>query len=211
VWGLDTILEYLQSLPNSIIYIILALSAFVENVFPPIPGDTITAFGAFLVGIKRLNFWGVYAATTVGSLLGFLFLFYLGAIMGRGFFLKKDYRFFSAGDIDKAEQWFAKYGYYLVILNRFLPGIRSVIAVVAGISRLRPIRVSVFALLSCLVWNALWISGGYILGTNWDAMRERLSIIMMRYNTAVFGIGIAVAVALGLRWYLRRRKRRPEG
>ncbi len=207
MWGLDTILEYLQSLPDSLIYVILAFSAFVENVFPPIPGDTITAFGAFLVGIKRLNFWGVYAATTVGSVLGFLFLFYLGAVMGRGFFLRKDYRFFSAGDIFKAEQWFERYGYYLVILNRFLPGIRSVIAVVAGISRLKPLRVGAFALISCLVWNALWVSGGYFLGANWSVMKERLSYVMVRYNTALLGLAIAVALALTLRWYLKRRRR----
>jgi len=208
VWGLDAILEYLQSLPNSIIYLLLGISAFIENVFPPIPGDTITAFGAFLVGIKRLNFLGVYAATTVGSLSGFLFLFYLGTIMGRGFFLRKDYRFFSAGDIRKAEQWFAKYGYYLVILNRFLPGIRSVIAVVAGISGLRAIIVGAFALLSCLVWNVLWISGGYFLGTNWDIMRTRLSSIMMHYNTALAGVGIALALVLVVRWRLKRNKRK---
>jgi len=67
--------------------------------FPPIPGDTITAFGAFLVATERLSFFGVYLSTTLGSLFGFMFLFWIGSLLGRRFFIEKDYRFFRAKDI----------------------------------------------------------------------------------------------------------------
>jgi membrane protein DedA with SNARE-associated domain len=195
-------------MPDLAVYLILGVSAFVENVFPPIPGDTITAFGAFLVGTKRLSFTGVYLSTTAGSLGGFLFLFRMGGILGKAYFLKRNYRFFSAGDILRAEEWFRRYGYYLVILNRFLPGVRSVISLVAGMSGLKAGIVALYALLSCLVWNALWVSAGYILGSNWDAMKERISYLMFRYNTAVLCVGIAAAIFMLLRFYLRRRSRK---
>jgi membrane protein DedA with SNARE-associated domain len=73
----EKFLYSLSDLPDLLVYFLLALSAYVENLVPPIPGDTITAFGAFLVGTGRLDFFGVFLSTTLGSLLGFLTLFWL--------------------------------------------------------------------------------------------------------------------------------------
>ena len=202
---IDTFLEFLNSLPDYLIYILLGISAFVENVFPPIPGDTITAFGAFLVGTERLNFFGVYIATTVGSLCGFMTLFRVGAILGRKFFIEKDYRFFKATDIVKAEDWFRKYGYFLILFNRFFPGIRSVISLAGGISRLKPALTTLLALISACAWNLLWILAGYFLGTNWETAKEKFSILLFRYNV---GALIVVAIIIGIIVLLAIRKKR---
>ncbi|MBW1801705.1 MAG: DedA family protein [Deltaproteobacteria bacterium] len=156
-----------------------------ENIFPPIPADTITAFGAFLVGLGKLHFMGVYLATTFGSLLGFLTLFWLGGYLGRQFFMEKNYRFFRAEKVIKAEQWFLRYGYLLIAFNRFLPGLRSVISVVGGILRLKTSWVILLALLSIAVWNFLWMIMGYSLGNNWEVISARLSHIMAQYNLAI--------------------------
>lgn len=180
------LLNSLHSFPVFIIYVILGLSAFVENVFPPIPGDTITAFGAFLVGIGRLDFFWVYVSTTLGSLVGFMSLFWVGRFLGRRFFLIRDYRFLKAKDILKAEAWFARYGYFLITFNRFLPGVRSAISVSGGMSGLNAFRVAVLALTSSAVWNLIWISAGYFLGSNWETFEARISSFMIRYNTAIF-------------------------
>lgn len=205
---LDRLLDLLQGLPDALLYLILGVSAFVENVFPPIPGDTITAFGAFLVGSRRLSFLGVYFSTTAGSLMGFLSLYLVGIRVGRAHFLRRNYRFFSAADIVKGEEWFRRYGAYLVLLNRFMPGVRSVISIVAGISRIKPLAVAIYALVSCLAWNALWVSAGYLLGTNWEAMKEGINRIMARYNAAAIIIGGAAAAFFLARWYIRKRARR---
>jgi membrane protein DedA with SNARE-associated domain len=201
-------LDLLQGLPDALLYLILGVSAFLENVFPPIPGDTITAFGAFLVGTRRLSFLGVYFSTTAGSLIGFLSLYLVGIRVGGAHFLRRNYRFFSAADIIKAEKWFSRYGAYLVLLNRFMPGLRSVISIVAGIVRIKPIIVTAYALLSCLAWNALWVSAGYLLGTNWEAMKEGMNRIITRYNAAVMVLFSAAAVFFLARRFLRKRARR---
>jgi membrane protein DedA with SNARE-associated domain len=203
---LDRFLDSLQSLPDLLVYVLLGLSAYVENVFPPIPGDTITAFGAFMVGIGRLSFIGVYLSTTLGSLLGFLSLFALGRTLGRHFFVHRDYRFFRGGDIVRVERWFERYGYLLIAVNRFLPGARSVVSLAGGMAQLHPIRVTLLALLSCALWNLLWMLAGYWLGSNWQVVEDRLSILMMRYNTVVLllmGLGVLFLV---LRWRKRRAK-----
>lgn len=172
----------------------LGLSAFVENIFPPLPGDTITAFGAFLVGINRLDFWATYTATTIGSLAGFVSLFFIGGLLGRRFFIEKDLLWFKAEDIIRAEIWFKRYGYLLIAANRFMPGIRSIVSIVAGIARLRVLQVSIFAFLSCAVWNLIWIAVGYSLGSNWETAKARLQDIMASYNYAIIAV-VVVAIA----------------
>jgi len=200
------LLQLFLSLPDGAIYALLGLSAFIENLFPPIPGDTITAIGAFLVGTGRLDFMGVYIATTSGSLAGFLTLFGIGAALGRRHFFEKDYRFFRAQDILRAEAWLRRYGYLMVALNRFFPGVRSAISVAGGIAGLRPSAVTLLALLSCSVWNGIWIFLGYSLGSKWETVEERLSTLMGRYNLAIVILGsLILLVTLLIR--IRRRKR----
>jgi membrane protein DedA with SNARE-associated domain len=203
---MDRFLDSLNSLPDFLIYFFLGLSAFVENVFPPIPGDTITAFGAFLVGTKRLHFFGVYFSTTLGSLAGFMFLFWVGSLLGRRFFIKRDYWFFKADAIFRAEEWYRKYGYFLVLLNRFFPGIRSVISIAGGISKLRAFKVAWLALISSCVWNLIWISFGYMLGNNWETARDKMSYFLVRYNIAILILLGLVVVCFVVKKTIKNRK-----
>jgi len=203
---LDHFLDTLSSLPDFLIYFLLGLSAFVENVFPPIPGDTITAFGAFLVGTQRLHFIGVYSSTTLGSLAGFMFLFWVGGLLGRRFFIAKDYWFFKAEDIISAEEWYRKHGYFLVLLNRFFPGIRSVISIAGGISKLRTFKVAWLALISAGVWNLIWITFGYMLGNNWETARDKMSYFLTRYNYAILILVGLVVVYVLVKMMMKKSK-----
>jgi membrane protein DedA with SNARE-associated domain len=198
---MEKFLNALNALPDALIYLLLGLSAFVENLFPPIPGDTITVFGAFLVGTGKLSFLGVYLATTAGGLLGFLALFWLAGLLGRRFFIEKDYPFLKAEKIVKAEAWFDKYGFLLIALNRFLPGVRSAVSIAAGLARFSRTAVALLALLSCAVWNLIWILLGQTLGKNWDVVEARMSSLMTHYRNAVL---IALGVLILILW-LRKK------
>jgi len=202
----DAFLNMLDTLPDGLIYVLLGLSAFVENIFPPIPGDTITAFGAFLVGTKRLSFLGVYLSTTLGSLAGFMCLFWIGRFLGRRFFIERDYRFFKARDIIRAEAWFRRWGYLLILLNRFFPGIRSVISIAGGISRLGGLKVTLLALISACTWNLIWILAGYTLGNNWEVVKTKMAALMFRYNLGVFICLGGVILFLIIRFKRKRPK-----
>jgi membrane protein DedA with SNARE-associated domain len=199
-------LSAIDALPNILAYLLLGLCAFGENLFPPVPGDTITAFGAFLVGTGKLSFAGVYASTTLGSFLGFLTLFSIGGFLGRHFFIEKDYRFLRARDIIKAEAWFSRYGYFLIAFNRFLPGIRSAISVAGGISRLKLVWVALLSLASCGAWNLIWIMLGFSLGSRWDLVESRMSEMIKRYNIAI--LVIISLLFIGFFLWKRYRKHR---
>ncbi len=203
----DAIIRILQSLLTSndaLLYGILFISAVIENLFPPIPGDTITAFGAFLVGTGRLNYFLVYASTTLGSVVGFTMLFLIGRFIGREFFIKKNYWHLPAHKIIAAEEWFKHYGQFVILANRFLPGIRSVISLVSGISMLSTPRVFAYALASSSLWNLIWIHTGYVLGSRWEVVKGKMGQMLRHYNIALL---VLMAVALFAFLFYRQYKK----
>lgn len=203
---INDIITYLLPKNDLFLYIFLFCSAAIENLMPPIPGDTITVLGAFLVGTGRLSFLLVYAATTAGSVTGFMVLVLLGRFLEREFFIKKDYRFFTAKSIIAAENWFARYGLYVVLANRFLPGVRSVISLVSGITRLNQVKVLLLALASAAVWNLIWIKIGFMLGNNWQIVREKAGSLIEGYNIIV-GAVIALAAICFIIYKLIKKRR----
>jgi len=200
--------SFITHLPQNvlIIYLLLFASAIVENLFPPIPGDTITVLGAFLVGKGILSFPLVYAATTLGSTAGFMILFLIAYILEKDFFMKLDWKIFSAGSIASAEKWFEKYGYLVVLANRFIPGIRSVVSITAGITFLRPHRVLIFSLASAAIWNFIWIYTGYTLGNNWSQVRERFTMIIGTYNIAAISLILCAVIIYFIAKKIRSQK-----
>ena len=201
----ENIINLLLGMSDLWIYAFLFISAVVENLVPPIPGDTITAFGAFLVAIGKLNFVMVLLVTTVGSSLGFTILFGLGLFWEENFY-REGLQVFFCKSIISAEEWFRKYGYYVVALNRFFPGIRSVISLVCGISRLSAVRVFLLCSLSSLIWNFIWIYVGYSLGSNWQIVKARFEFIIRSYNMAAGILIILIVAALIIRYFYKKRK-----
>jgi membrane protein DedA with SNARE-associated domain len=191
---MEYLLNHIDKLPDFLVYLILGFSAFLENIFPPAPGDMIVAFGAFLVGAERLGFAGVFISTTLGSLLGFLTLFWLGGYLGRRFFIERDFFFFKKEDIIRTGKWFKKYGYFIVTFNRFFPGVRSVISIAGGIYKLNRTRVFFLALFSAALWNIIWMGIGYTLGSKWERVETELKFIFARYNFVVLSLLLVLFV-----------------
>ncbi len=185
-------------------YWILFISAFVENAFPPIPGDTVTVLGAYLITVGSLSFWGVYISTTAGSVLGFFTMYLIGIRVGPSFFKTgRRAKIFSGKHTEKVKKWFANYGYWVVLANRFLSGTRSVISLFAGFVYLKWFWVLLLSALSAMLWNALLIYGGYLLGANLHVIRS----ILGQYNKIVIGLTVIIlAVVLVRRYLIKRRK-----
>lgn len=202
---MDEFFRQLDQIAPVWVYLLLLIFAFLENVVPPIPGDTITVAGAYLVGTGHLDLLPVFATTTAGSFLGFMALYLAGRKLERSVIHGRAARYFPVGKIEMVEGWFRKYGLWLILVNRFLSGARSIISLISGMSEL-PVRpVALLALLSCSVWNGLLIWGGYVAGSNW----ERITALIKQYNLIILAV---TAIAAG--WYLlhkwrQRRKARP--
>jgi membrane protein DedA with SNARE-associated domain len=200
--------EYLRQLTDMLgrihpvwAYLLLLISALLENLIPPIPGDTVVVFSAYLVGRGVLGFWPVYLVTCAGSMAGFVIMYYLGYTRGRAFFTGRGSRFFPPANLIRAEQWLARYGKYLILGNRFLSGIRSVIAIAAGIGRMDWRPLAGFGALSIVFWNGMLLGAGLIVGQNW----ETVAVFLKQYNRLLsLGAAGLVLAFLG-RWWRRRR------
>ncbi|HES58800.1 MAG: DedA family protein [Calditrichaceae bacterium] len=188
---LEYINQLLQQINPAMAYFVLFLSAIIENIFPPIPGDTVTVIGAYLITQGNLGFWGVYLSTSTGSLVGFFLMYFFGLKFGRSFVRSRfKAKIFNEEMFNRVEKWFVKYGYWVILANRFLSGTRSVIALFAGFFHLDWYKVILLGMISALVWNGLLIYGGYLLGVNW----EMITSIIGRYNKIVLVLTLIVVV-----------------
>ena len=205
---LQQVLNALTAMHDVWLYIFLFLSAVVENLFPPIPGDTITVFGAFLVGKGHLRFDLVWIVTTAGSTIGFFSLFLLARKIEQGIVSHHLFRWISADRIERAQKAVGKFGYAAIAANRFIPGLRSLVSISAGFLRMKPVPVLIYSAVSAAIWNLLWISAGYSLGNNWHEVSTRAKELAIRYNIGA-GIIISVIILATLAFILiKKRKNR---
>ena len=200
---LGQLLDWFLSLDPQWMYPMLFVSAFIENIFPFVPGDTVTVLGAYLVGRGRLGMIPVIGITVFGSLSGFMTIYYIAYTKGRAFFTVHLHRILSEKHVRRAGRWIERYGDRVILINRFLAGMRSTVAVFAGIGGLRPGRVALFSLVSILVWNGILIYVGFLVGSNWEVVAGFLKV----YNRIVWIVILVVLfVAVGAVFWGKRRR-----
>lgn len=203
--NIQHIFQSLNGISAPLLYIVLFFSAILENIFPPIPGDTVTAFGAYLVGSGKLNFALVYIVTTIGSTAGFYLLFAIARQMGPSLSNHTVFRWLKPDSLGKAQKALGKYSYAIILANRFLPGIRSVISISAGLIQMKRVPVIIFSLISALFWNLIWIYAGYTVGSNWESIYTKISSLGRTYNIAAGIIAGIIIIILIARRVIRKR------
>lgn len=194
---MESLLNFIESVEPFWIYVFLFGGAYVENLIPPAPGDTVVVFGAYLVGIGTLDFKLALLTTTLGSLAGFMTMYVLGRFLGIAFVESNKWRFFSYEGFVRIETWFEKYGYRIIAANRFLSGARALVALFAGVTRLKLGKVFLLALISCAVWNVILIYAGSKVGENWKTITDYIR----EYNIAVLSILVIALIVVLIRWY----------
>ena len=180
----------------------------VENVFPPIPSEVILLFSGFFSTYTNLSVFYMILASTIGSLFGAIVLYYIGKIFNKDR-LKKIVRskigkilFLKEKDIDKADEWFDKKGDKCVFFCRFVPIVRSLISVPAGMSEMPMLKFIVYTICGSMIWNTVLICAGYKLGDNWKYFLS----ILDKYKLLVIIIFIIVFIYVIIKFYRKRRK-----
>lgn len=187
----EQIVEFIRYQNEFIIYGILLVSAFIENLFPPFPGDTMTLAGAFLAGEGNIGYMGVLISATSGGLLGMLALFYLGRSKGREFFEHRDGNYFGRQALVKVESLFQKYGDSILLISRFLAGVRSAIAIAAGLGNVRPYRMAGLSLISFLLWNGMLVGLMVVTKSNWEMIKQ----ITGQYTLMILALGALLGIS----------------
>ncbi|ELK45626.1 DedA family protein [Halobacillus sp. ACCC02827] len=200
--------NWLLDMMNNYGYIGILLLIALENVFPPIPSEVILTFGGFLTTSTYMSVAGVVAASTAGSVIGALVLYGIGLQLdvermeklidryGRVLRLTKE-------DVRKADRWFDKYGPWTVFFCRFVPLIRSLISIPAGMSNM---PLGIFLLLTTLgtlIWNVVLVNVGASVGESWTEVVRYMDV----YSTIIY-ILLGIAFLLFVLLYLKKKRRK---
>ena len=167
--------NYVISVMNKYGYFGILFLITIENIFPPIPSEVILTLGGFMTKQRgvNLNIIGVIISSTIGSLIGAIILYFLGYIfnkerlnkivrskLGRLLHLKEE-------NVEKSDDKFTQDGDLTVLYSRFIPIIRSLISIPAGMSKMNFIVFLIYTLIGSLLWNTVLVSLGAIVGENY--------------------------------------------
>ncbi|WP_407110213.1 DedA family protein [Streptomyces sp. DSM 116494] len=178
------------------------LAIALENLFPPLPSEVILPLAGFAVSSGRMGLFEALLWTTLGSVVGALALYGVGALLGRERTVAIAGRLplVKVSDIEKTEAWFLRHGTKAVFFGRMIPIFRSLISVPAGVERMRlPVFLGLTGLGSA-IWNTAFVLAGYALGDNW----EQVTAIASAYSKVALG-----AAALAVLVFVVVRLRRP--
>lgn len=187
-------LERLQAMPPWAAWGTLALAALIEYVFPPFPGDVIVIAGAVLVGALGWSAPPVFLAVTAGAVLGSAIDFQAGRwLASTGRLDRMDPRRRAA--VDDLLARFRTWGPAYLALNRFVPGVRALFFVAAGLAGLRWPQVLLWSTVSAVAWNLILVGLGFTLGTNLDALERGFRTYNLVALTLVFSLVVAWGVS----------------
>jgi len=182
------------------IFFLMAL----ESTMFPLPSELVMPFAGFLVANLTFGFWTVLIASTLGCLAGSLFSYYLGYYGGIPFVRKfGKYFLINEGHMKKSEEWFANKGDITILIGRFIPGIRHVISIPAGVSRMNVFEFSIFTVIGAGIWNAILIGLGYLLEKNW-----KLVYAYTEYVDMFIVFILAIALIYYITYVISERRKR---
>jgi membrane protein DedA with SNARE-associated domain len=140
-----------------------------ENLFPPLPSEVILPVAGYVASQGQMDLVLAIIGATLGSYVGALALYWLGALLGRRRLhrIAEKMPLVDVADVEKAEEWFSRYGSAAVLFGRCIPLVRSFISIPAGIERMPLLKFSLYTLLGSAVWNSIFVVAGYQLGTRW--------------------------------------------
>lgn len=189
-------------IPNPALYLLLGTGAALENVVPAIPADTFVALGGFLSAAGNLEVRWVFLATWVFNVTSALVMYRLGYLRGRPFFedgfgrhLLRPYQ------LERMGHFYDRWGTPAIFVTRFLPGLRSVVPVFAGVTHQGWIPVAAPIALASAIWYGGLVALGSWAGHNLDLLGSLLG----RVNVVLVAVAVAVAIAAAVWWWRTRR------
>jgi membrane protein DedA with SNARE-associated domain len=176
-----------------------------ESMIFPMPSELVMPFAGFLIASGEMKFLFVVLTATLGSIVGSLISYYLGRYGGNRFVLKYGkYFLLNEEHLRNTERWFSKKGELTILIGRFIPVVRHVISIPAGIGKMDIKKFIIYTLLGAGIWNAFLAYVGFVLGNNWEIIKQYSDYI----SWAVLGVIIIIGVYFLWKEIKRRRIRR---
>lgn len=197
-------LEWVSKQGLFLIYLFLFFNSLFESLCPPYPSDAFVLVLSFLAGRGYYDPYLVYFLTVAGSITGIMLIYHIGKRYGDRLleFLSRSFlgRIFPVRMIEKAKNKFSDRGDLIVLLNRFLPGMRAPICFAAGVVGMKRHKMFYYSLTSVLVWNVFLVTAGFYVGATWDEASRFLRNYTVIASLILLGILLVLTII-----YFRKR------
>lgn len=198
--GID-LTDWVRSVMEALGYPGIGLLIILETVFPPIPSEIILPLAGFLASQGDFHVLLLILAATSASVLGALLLYAAGRIFSLSrlqylFDRYGRYALLGTDDLDRAVEWFHRYGHWAVLIGRCVPIIRSLVSIPAGLAEMPIPRFILLTAAGSAVWNTGLIGAGWLLGSQWEDAAE---------YTDIFEYIVIVAVLIAVAWFVVKR------
>ena len=151
------------------LFVLMAL----ESMIAPVPSEVVMPFAGFLVLQGKFSFWIALFASSFGSIFGSLLSYYMGIYGGRPFILKfGKYLLLEKEHLEWTEKWFRKQGSKTIFISRFVPVVRHLISIPAGMARMPIHKFIIYTFFGASVWNLILLYAGFKLGSHWDKIHQ---------------------------------------
>lgn len=174
----ELLIGYLTSVISSIGYSGIAILMALESMVAPVPSEVVMPFAGFLVYTGKFNLIFVIIASSIGSILGSMASYYIGFYGGKPLVLKiGKYLLLEEKHLDFATGFFQKYGSATIFFSRFIPVVRHLISIPAGIGKMNIRKFFLFTLVGATAWNSILVYFGMKLGEKWAEISKYSEIL----------------------------------
>jgi len=170
------IVAFISKTGYSSIFILMAL----ESMVAPVPSEAVMPFAGFLIADGKFSFAAVIFFSTLGSILGSLLSYYIGAYGGRPLVEKfGKYLLLNKHHLDLTEKYFTKKGEATIFICRFIPIVRHLISIPAGMGKMNIIKFSIYTIIGAGIWNSILTYAGFVLRDNWKEIMKYSHVVDM--------------------------------
>jgi membrane protein DedA with SNARE-associated domain len=202
---LDAFSDWVQGMVRAGGYPAVFALIALESTLVPIPSELVMPFAGFMAWKGEFSLPVILVINSVGAVIGSGVCYWIGVVGGKPFLVNYGkYFLVRRHEIERTEAFFARYGKTTIFVARFLPVIRHIISVPAGIARMPLPGFFLQTFLGSTLWGGTLILLGYYVGANWEALTSNLK----RVDHVIAAILVLALVALGIRFVVRRRRER---
>lgn len=202
---MEAFAAWVQGIVHDLGYPGLFVLILLESTLVPIPSELVMPFAGYMASMHEFSLVVILIINSVAALCGSLICYSIGRVGGKPFVLRWGKWFLlKPKDLEKTEAFFAKHGKATILIGRFLPVVRHVISIPAGIARMPVGSFALQTFLGSTIWGSLLICIGYFLGKNWEGVAKTFKRVDL-----LIGVGILLLVGfLVIRFWIRRKKER---
>jgi membrane protein DedA with SNARE-associated domain len=196
------LIAWLVALPSALLYGVLAVVGALENVFPPIPADTVVALGSWLAARGKGSAVIAFLAPVLGNIAGAAAMYFVGRSHGAEWMHRRFPALANAANERRLEALYGRYGVLALVLSRFIPGVRALVPPFAGAMKVPAGRAIAAMSLASAAWYGTISYLAFRAGADWAG----LSRVIRHYGAIVASVAALLLIAGVAWWFLARRE-----